>query len=73
MPHFGLGRLLHPQAGSQDLLRERIGLLHEEHGRHAFTIPVPYSTLSDKAKRTVNFVTRKILGLGYQPVEAEHF
>ena len=31
-----------------------------------------YPTLSDKDKRMVNFVTQKILGLSYQPVEAEH-
>ena len=44
-----------------------------EHGRHAFFIPVPYKNLSDKEKRTVNFVRRKINGLTYQPIHAEHF
>ena len=43
-----------------------------EHGRHAFFIPVPYKNLSDKDKRTVNFVRRKIHGLTYQPLKAEH-
>lgn len=46
---------------------------NEEHGRHAFFIPVPYKTLSAKDKRTVNFVRRKIHGLTYQPLKAEHF
>ena len=44
-----------------------------ERVRHAFFIPVPYKNLSDKDKRTVNFVRRKIHGLTYQPLEAEHF
>ena len=44
-----------------------------EHGRHAFFIPVPYKNLSDKDKQTVNFVRRKIHGLTYQPLKAEHF
>ena len=39
----------------------------------AFLIPVPYKNLSDKDKRTVNFVRRKINGLTYQPIHAEHF
>ena len=46
---------------------------NEEHGRYAFFIPVPYKTLSAKDKRTVNFVRRKIHGLTYQPLKAEHF
>ena len=44
-----------------------------EHERHAFLIPVRYKNLSDKEKRTVNFVRRKINGLTYQPIHAEHF
>ena len=40
---------------------------NEEHGHHAFFIPVPYKTLSPKDKRTVNFVRRKIHRLTYQP------
>jgi len=46
---------------------------NKDHGRHAFTIPVPYQNLRDKDIRTVTFVSRKILGLTYQPVHAEHF
>ena len=38
-----------------------------------FFISVPYKNLSDKDKRTVNFVRRKIHGLTYQPLKAEHF
>ena len=44
-----------------------------EHGRQAFFIPVPYKNLSDKDKGTVNFVTKKVPGLTYQPLKAEHF
>jgi len=44
-----------------------------EHGCHAFFIPVPYKNLSDKDKRTVNFVRRLIHELTYQPFKAEHF
>ena len=45
---------------------------NEEHGRHAFRIPVPYQDLALKDKQTVNFVIRKIHGLTYQPSQAEH-
>ena len=44
-----------------------------EHGRHAFSIPIPYKTLNDKDKRTVDFVCRKIHGLTYQPCAPEMF
>ena len=44
-----------------------------EHGRHAFSIPIPYKTLHDKDKRTVHFVCRKIHGLTYQPCDPEIF
>ena len=44
-----------------------------EHGRHAFSIPIPYKTLNDKDKRTVNFVCHKIHGLTYQPCDPERF
>ena len=37
-----------------------------EHGHHAFLLPVPYKNLSDKDKRTLNFVRMKIHGLTYQ-------
>ena len=40
---------------------------NQEHGRHAFFVPVPYKILSDKDKQTVNFVISKIQGLSYQP------
>jgi len=47
---------------------------NEEHGPHAFFIPVPYKTLSAKDKRTVNYARRKIHGLTYQPYQkGEHF
>ena len=42
-------------------------------GRHAFSIPIPYKTLNDKDKRTVDFVCRKIHGLTYQPCAPEMF
>ena len=45
---------------------------YQEHGRHAFFVPVPYKTLCDKDKRTVNFVISKIHGLSYQPSQTEH-
>ena len=45
---------------------------NEEHGRHAFRIPVPRQDLAQKDKQTVNFVIRKIHGLSYQPSQAEH-
>ena len=45
---------------------------NEEHGRHAFRIPVPYKDLALKDKQTVNFVINKIHGLSYQPSQAEH-
>ena len=38
-----------------------------------FSISAPYKNLSDKDKRTVNFVRRKMHGLTYQPLKAEHF
>ena len=41
------------------------------HGRHAFSIPIPYETLKDQDKRSVSFVCRKIHGLTYQPTRAE--
>ena len=44
-----------------------------EHSRHAFSIPIPYKTLHDKDKRTVNFVCRKNHGLAYQPCAPEIF
>jgi len=43
-----------------------------EHRRHAYFIPVPYKTLSDKDKRTADFVRRKIHGFTYQPCRAKH-
>ena len=46
---------------------------NNEHGRHAFSIPIPYKTLHDKDKRTVHFVCRKIHGLTYQPCDPEIF
>jgi len=46
---------------------------NEEHGLHAFTIPVSHQNLSDKDKRTVNFIAQKIHFLTYQPLEAKHF
>jgi len=46
---------------------------NREYGRHAFSIPIPYKELSVQDKRTVNFVIRKIHGLSYQPLEAEHY
>ena len=46
---------------------------NQEHGRHAFFIPIPYKALNDKDKRTVHFVCNKIHGLSYQPTQAEHF
>ena len=45
---------------------------NQEHGRHAFFVPVPYKTLFAKDKRTVNFVISKIHGLSYQPSQTEH-
>ena len=45
---------------------------NEEHGRHAFRIPVPRQDLAPKDRQTVNFVIRKIHGLSYQPSQAEH-
>ena len=45
---------------------------NQEHGRHAFFVPVPYKTLNGKDERTVNFVIRKIHGLSYQPSQTEH-
>ena len=39
---------------------------NQEHGRHAFFVPVSYKTLCDKDKRTVNFVISKIHGLSCQ-------
>ena len=44
-----------------------------ENGRQAFFIPVPYKNLGDKDKGTVNFVRKKIPGLTYQSLKAEHF
>ena len=44
-----------------------------EHGRHAFSLPIPYETLQDKDKRTVDFVCHKIHGLKYQPSRQERF
>ena len=49
-----------------------LGSCNQEHGRQAFFIPVPYKTLSDKDKRTVNFVISKIHGLSYLPSQTEH-
>jgi len=46
---------------------------NREYGRHAFRISIPYKELSDKDKRTVSFVIRKIHGLSYQPLKAERF
>ena len=46
---------------------------NRENGRHAFSIPIPYKELSDKDKRTVNFVIKKIHGLSYQPLKAEYY
>lgn len=45
----------------------------ENTGAMRFFIPVPYKNLSDKDKRTVNFLRRKIHGLTYQPLKAEQF
>ena len=45
---------------------------NQEHGRHAFFIPIPYKALNDKDKRTVHFVCNKIHGLSYQLTQAEH-
>ena len=45
---------------------------YQEHGRHAFFVPVSYKTLCDKDKRTVNFVISKIHGLSYQLGQTEH-
>ena len=46
---------------------------NQEHGRHAFFIPIPYKALNDKDKRTVNFVGSKIHGLSYQPPKLNIF
>ena len=46
---------------------------NKENGRHAFSIPIPYKELSDKDKRTVNFVIKKIHGLSYHFLKAEGF
>ena len=46
---------------------------NEQHGRHAFFIPVPHETLNNKDKRTVDFVKTKIHGLTYRPTPEEHF
>ena len=35
---------------------------NQDHGRFAFFVPVPYNTLCDKDKRTVNSVISKIHG-----------
>ena len=44
---------------------------NEEHGRHAFFIPIPYKALNDKDRRTVHFVSQHIHGLSYQPTPDE--
>jgi len=46
---------------------------NRDNGRHAFSLPIPYKELSDKDKRTVNLVTKKIHGLSYQPLKAEYY
>ena len=45
---------------------------NQEHGRHAFFIPIPYKALDDKDRGTFHFVCNKINGLSYQPTQAEH-
>ena len=45
---------------------------NQEHGRHAFFVPVPYKILSDKDKQTVNFVISKIHRLPYPNSQTEH-
>ena len=45
---------------------------NQEHGRHAFFVPVPYKNLCDKDKRTINFVISEIRGLSYQPNQTEY-
>ena len=44
-----------------------------DHGRHAFSLPIPYETLQDQDKRTVDFLCHKIHGLKYQPSRQERF
>ena len=46
--------------------------LNQECGRHAFIVPNPCNTLSDKDKQTANFVISKIHELSYQPSHTEH-
>jgi len=46
---------------------------NDEHGRHAFSIPISHDSLNDRDKRTVQFVKNKIHGLSYQPTPKEHF
>ena len=46
--------------------------LNQEHGRHAFFIPIPYKALNGKDRSTVHFVCNKIHGLSYQPTQADH-
>ena len=38
------------------------------HGRHAFSIPIPYETLPDQDKRSASFVCRKIHGHGLSQI-----
>ena len=45
---------------------------NQEHGRHAFFIPIPYKVLNDKDRNTFHFLCNKIQGLSYQPTQAEH-
>ena len=45
---------------------------NHKYGREAFYMKKSYKWLSDKDKRTVNFVKRKIHGLSYQPRKEEN-
>ena len=44
----------------------------QEHGLHAFFIPISYKALNDKDRNTFPFVCNKIHGLSYQPTQVEH-
>ena len=46
---------------------------NQEHGRHAFFIPLRYKTLNDKEKRTVHFVCNKIHGSLINPPKPNIF
>ena len=45
---------------------------NQEHGRHAFFIPIPYKALNNKDRNTFHYVCNKIHGLSYQPTQDEH-